>query len=239
MNADQARRDGKTIEQAAAEAAQLWKKGLADWGIGPERLLALKNAAHFAIYTPGSDAGIPVSILASLKAPGIPWEANREILREKISGTVTALLGLVGMQDIDPVRSREHILLSNIFENAWSKGQDLDLSELILQTQNPPFAKLGVFDVNTFFPEKDRFELAMLLNNILAAPAFQTWIEGQPLDIPIPALWARWAPAPQRLLPGSPGRRRAHVLHHPALLGGRELDAHPNRDIHAARHPVL
>jgi hypothetical protein len=184
VNADLARRDGKTIEQAAAEAAQAWKKGLADWEIGPERLLALKNAAHFAIYTPGSDAGIPVSILATLKAPPIPWETNREILREKISGTVTALLGLVGMQNIDPVRSREHILLSNIFEYAWSKGQDLDLSELILQTQNPPFPKLGVFDVNTFFPEKDRFELAMLLNNILAAPAFQTWIEGAPLDIP-------------------------------------------------------
>ena len=97
---------------------------------------------------------------------------------------MTALLGLVGLNDIDPVRSREHILLANIFEHAWSQGKDLDLGELILQTQSPPFPKLGVFDVNTFFPEKDRFELAMLLNNILAAPAFQTWIEGQPLDIP-------------------------------------------------------
>ena len=208
VNADQARRDGKTIDQAAAEAAQLWKKGLADWEIGPERLLALKNAAHFAIYTPGSDAGIPVSILATLKAPAIPWESNREILREKISGTVTALLGLVGMQDIDPVRSREHILLSNIFEHAWSRGVDLDLSELILQTQNPPFPKLGVFDVNTFFSEKDRFELAMMLNNILAAPAFQTWIEGQPLDIP-------------SLLYGADGRPR-HCVFYLAHLGDAE-----------------
>jgi len=208
VNADQARRDGKTVEQAAAEAAALWKKGLADWGIGPDRLLALKNAAHFAVYTPGSDAGIPVSILATLKAPGIPWEANREVLREKISGTVTALLGLVGLQDIDPVRSREHILLSNIFEHAWSKNVDLDLSELILQTQNPPFPKLGVFDVNTFFPEKDRFELAMLLNNILAAPAFQTWIEGQPLDIP-------------SLLYGADGRPR-HSVFYLAHLGDAE-----------------
>ena len=208
VNADQARRDGKTLEQAAAEAAALWKKGLADWGIGPERLLALKNAAHFAVYTPGSDAGIPVSILATLKAPEIPWETNRELLREKISGTVTALLGLVGLQDIDPVRSREHILLSNIFEYAWSRGLDLDLSELILQTQNPPFPKLGVFDVNTFFPEKDRFELAMLLNNILAAPAFQTWIEGQPLDIPA-------------LLYGADGRPR-HSVFYLAHLGDAE-----------------
>lgn len=183
VNADDARRSGKTVEQAAADAAALWKKGLQDWGIDAERLRALQSAVQYTIYTPGSDAGVPVSILASLKAPIIPWESNREVLREKISGTVTALLGLVGLQDIDPVRSREHILLANIFEHAWSQGRDLDLSELILQTQTPPFPKLGVFDVNTFFPEKDRFALAMMLNNILAAPAFQTWIEGVPLDV--------------------------------------------------------
>ncbi|HEX9090519.1 MAG TPA: DUF87 domain-containing protein, partial [Anaerolineales bacterium] len=183
VNPDQVRRAGKTLEQAAADAAQLWKQGLTDWGIDQARLLKLKDAAQFAVFTPGSDAGIPVNILASLKAPSIAWESNKEILRERISSTVTALLGLVGMQDIDPVRSREHILLSNIFESAWSQGKDLDLGELILQAQSPPFQKLGVFDVNTFFPEKDRFALAILLNNILAAPAFQVWIEGQPLDI--------------------------------------------------------
>ncbi|HEX9027931.1 MAG TPA: hypothetical protein VF823_02075, partial [Anaerolineales bacterium] len=183
LNPDLARRAGQSLDQAAAQAAAAWKAGLAEWEIGPERLRALQNAAHFAIYTPGSDAGIPVSILASFQAPPIPWDSNRELLREKISGTVTALLGLVGLQNIDPVRSREHILLSNIFENAWKQSKDLDLGELILQTQTPPFPKLGVFDVNTFFPEKDRFELAMLLNNILAAPTFQAWIEGQPLDV--------------------------------------------------------
>jgi hypothetical protein len=183
VNPDEARRAGKTLEQVAADAANTWKEGLAKWEITPDRMRALCNAAHFAVYTPGSDAGIPVSILASLKAPAIPWDENKELLREKISGTVTAILGLVGLTDIDPVRSREHILLSNLFEHAWSQGQDIDLSELILQTQNPPFEKLGVFDVATFFPDKDRFELAMLLNNILAAPSFQSWIEGQPLDI--------------------------------------------------------
>ncbi len=183
VNPDEARRAGLSLEQAAQKAAETWRKGLEEWGLGPGQLLALKNAAQFTVYTPGSDAGVPVNILASLKAPLIPWESNREMLREKISGTVTALLGLVGLKDIDPVRSREHILLANIFEHAWSQGKDLDLGELILQTQSPPFPKLGVFDVNTFFPEKDRFELAMLLNNILAAPSFQTWTEGQPLDI--------------------------------------------------------
>lgn len=184
VDQDAARRSGQTLEEAAEKSAAQWRNGLADWDITPERIQQLKDSVHYAIYTPGSDAGIPVSILASLKAPIIPWENNKELLREKISSTVTAILGLVGMNNIDPVRSREHILLSNIFENSWSKGIDLDLGELIMQTQSPPFSKLGVLDVNTFFPEKDRFSLAMLLNNILAAPAFQTWIEGQPLDIP-------------------------------------------------------
>jgi hypothetical protein len=149
-----------------------------------ERLEALQKAAEFAIYTPGSDAGLQVSILASLKVPSISWDGNRELLREKISSTVTALLTLIGLQNIHPMRSREHILLSNIFEMAWSSGQDLDLSELISQTQAPPFDKLGVFPVETFFPEKDRLDLALLLNNFLAAPVFQTWLEGQALELP-------------------------------------------------------
>jgi hypothetical protein len=183
VNADQARREGLTLEEAAVRAADAWRSGLADWGIGTERLQALKNAAGFSVYTPGSSSGVPVSILASFKAPEIDWNANRELLREKISGTVTALLALVGMEDIDPVRSQEHILLANIFEHAWSQGNDMDLGELILQTQNPPFEQLGVFDVNTFFPEKERFGLATQLNNILASPAFQSWVEGDALDI--------------------------------------------------------
>lgn len=183
MDADRARRAGKTLEQAALEASLQWRNGLKEWGIGQERILALKNAAQFAVFTPGSDAGIPVSVLSSLAAPELSWSENREILREKIASTVTALLGLVGYEDLDPLRSREHILLSNLFENAWSAGRNVELTELILQTQTPPFDKLGAFPVDTFFPAKDRMELAMVLNNILASPAFEAWRAGQSLDI--------------------------------------------------------
>ncbi len=184
VDPDQARREEKTLAQAAEEAAELWRSGLEDWGISSDRIQALADSAHFAVYTPGSEAGIPVDILASFAAPDLDWEKNRETLLEKISGTAMGLLGLVGLEDLDPVRSREHILLSNLFERAWSRGEDLNLSELILQIQNPPFQKLGVLDIESFFPEKDRQELAMLLNNILAAPSFQSWIKGQTLDIP-------------------------------------------------------
>jgi len=200
VNPDQARREDKTIEQAAADAASLWKSGLEKWDIAPERIQALQDAAHFAIYSPGSESGIPVNIMASFEAPKIPWDENREILVEKISGIAMGLLGLVGLNDLDPVRSREHILVSNLFENSWSKGRDLDLTELILQIQNPPFEKLGVLAIEKFFPEKERLELSILLNNIMAAPTFQSWIEGEPLDI-------------ESMLYGSDGRPRHSVFY--------------------------
>ena len=183
VDPDAARKLGKTVDVLAAETAKSWSDGLSSWGITSDRIKALSDSVDFCIYTPGSDSGIPVSILSSLKAPALAWEGNREVLMEKISSTVSALLGLVGFEDIDPVRSREHILLTNIFQSAWSQGKDLDLSELILQTQNPPFEKLGVFPMDKFYPEKDRTELAMLLNNFLASPSFQIWMTGEGLDI--------------------------------------------------------
>ncbi len=182
VNPDEARRAGKTAHELAAEKAALWQKGLAGWGLGPEQIREL-GRVRYAVYTPGSTAGIPVSILASLRAPAGDWQTQAEELREQVTSTATALLGLVGYTDLDPVTSREHILVSRILEEAWRAGRDLDLGELIMQVQNPPFEKLGVFDTDTFFPPRERFELAMRLNNILAAPAFQVWTEGQPLDV--------------------------------------------------------
>src|SRR5215216_2036325 len=183
IDADLARRAGKNVEQHAADGSQAWREGLKEWDIPQERIQALKNAAQFAIFTPGSDAGVPVSVLSSLAVPEIPWNENREVLREKIISTVTALLGLVGYTDIDPLRSREHILLSNIFEHEWSQGKNVELGELVVQVQNPPFEKLGALPVETLFPAKDRMELSLVLNNILAAPSFETWREGQALNI--------------------------------------------------------
>ena len=173
INVDEARRDGKTVDEAAEDTADLWRNGLDSWGIQGDRIQALKDSAAFAIYTPGSDAGLSISILASLAAPKIPWDENRELLREQIASTVTALLGLIGLTDIDPVSSREHVLLANIFEQAWSAGKDLDLGELIMQIQSPPFDKVGFLQTDAFFPEKERFGLAAKINNLVASPSFQ------------------------------------------------------------------
>ncbi len=183
VNVDDARRKDLTLEEHAQKTADLWRNGLASWDEGPDRIRMLKDSADFVIYTPGSSAGVPVSILSSLAAPDLDWDEHEELLREKIQGTVSALLGLAGV-DADPVRSREHILLSTIFEHAWREGTDLDLASVIRSVQSPPVRQLGVFDVDTFFPEKDRFDLAMTLNNLIAAPGFERWLEGQALDIP-------------------------------------------------------
>jgi len=183
INADSARRDGVTVEQAATDTAALWKSGLKGWGIESDRIQRLKESVDRAVYTPGSTSGKPISILASLKAPEADWQSNQEVLLEQIEGTVTALLGLIGLDDIDPISDPEHILLSKIIADAWEQGNDVDMGELIMQTQNPPFDKLGFFTVDQFFPKKKRTALAMKLNSIIAAPSFKPWITGEPLDI--------------------------------------------------------
>ena len=183
INPDLARSEEKTIPEMAAITASNWQKGLQDWGIGKEDLLKLQSSVDRAIYTPGSSRGLPVNILTSFNPPEMDWEENEETLRDMISSTVSALLTLVGFKDIDPLRSREHILLANIIEHSWKNNAELDLTTLILLIQDPPITKLGAFSIDKFFPKKDRSDLALLLNNVLASPSFQSWIEGQSLDI--------------------------------------------------------
>ncbi|MBP8292252.1 MAG: ATP-binding protein, partial [Caldilineaceae bacterium] len=182
INAQDAERKGQTVEEYAAATAGTWQKGLTDWGIGGDRMRKLAGEVGYTIFTPGSDMGIPLNIMGSLAAPDLDWATEAEAIRERISGTVAALLGLASVA-ADPVRSREGILLSTIFEHFWQQGQDLDLAKLILSIQQPPVRQMGVFDVDTFFPEKDRFALAMAFNTLVASPRFQVWLQGEPLDV--------------------------------------------------------
>ncbi|MBP2675127.1 MAG: uncharacterized protein H6Q84_1967, partial [Deltaproteobacteria bacterium] len=182
INEEDARRKGISPADFAAGQAALWKKGLADWGQDGERIRKLKGCAEFAIYTPGSTAGIPVSILKSFAFPGKAVVEDSELLGERIGATVTGLLNLLGIE-ADPIQSREHILLSTILDDAWKRGRDFDLAGFIQAIQAPPVSRVGVFDLESFFPSKERFALAMKLNNLLAAPGFSAWLEGDPLDI--------------------------------------------------------
>ncbi len=182
INEEDAAKKGLSTSEYAAQQSEVWKKGLADWGQDGARIRKLKDAADFRVYTPGSNAGLSVSILKSFAAPPAALRDDTEAMRERVSTTATSLLGLLGI-DADPIKSREHILLSNILNSAWSAGNDLDIAALIQQIQTPPMTKVGVMDLDSFFPSKDRFELAMSLNNLLAAPGFSSWMEGEPLDV--------------------------------------------------------
>jgi hypothetical protein len=180
INPEDARQKGLPLEAYAEEVAKSWRQGLADWGQSPERIARLRASSEWRIYTPGSEAGLPLSILQTFSAPRTP--ISREALNAKIDATTTALLGLSGI-DADPVQSREHILIAQLLLHAWSSKRDLDLPQLIAQIQAPPLRTIGAFDVETFYPEKDRLRLALALNNILAAPSFSTWITGEPLRL--------------------------------------------------------
>ncbi|MDD1776122.1 MAG: DUF87 domain-containing protein, partial [Candidatus Methanomethylicus sp.] len=181
INEEDAAKKGLSSDEYAAKQAEMWKNGLSQWGEDGERIRRLRNSCNFAIYTPGSNAGLPVSVLKSFDAPPPQIIQDNELLQERINTTATSLLGLVGIE-ADPIKSREHILLSTILYSAWNDGMSLDLAGLIHQIQNPPVKQIGVLELESFYPSKDRFALAMQLNNLLAAPSFQLWREGEALD---------------------------------------------------------
>ncbi len=182
VQAEEARRAGLTRSAFAAQQAETWARGLAEWGQDGARIARLREAAEFAVYTPGSQAGLPVSVLRSFAAPPAELVEDKDLLRERIETSVQSLLGLLGLA-ADPLQSREHILLATILERAWSAGESLDLGALVRRVQGPPFERVGVMELETFMPAKERFELAMRLNNLLASPTFQGWLEGEPLDV--------------------------------------------------------
>jgi Helicase HerA, central domain len=199
IDAEAARRDGQTVEAAAAQAASAWRKGLEDWGLGPSDVAALRRARDAVIYTPGSHSGVALNVLQSLEAPAVPFESAEEDLRDEISGIVSGLLGLLHI-DADPIQSRESILLSNLIEASWRAGRGLSLESLVPAVADPPFPKLGALPVETVYPRKERQALVMALNNLLAAPSFENWREGEPLEI-------------DRLLRASDGRPRLSIVY--------------------------
>jgi hypothetical protein len=174
-------RSGKSRDELGGEVATQWRDGLASWGIDGSRIRALRERAGITIYTPGSTVGVPLDVIGNLRAPAAGGDA--ELLQDEIEGLVSSLLGLIGVES-DPLSGREHILLANLVSTAWSAGKDLDVAALVAQVQDPPIRKLGVIDLDTFFPAKDRTELALKLNGLIASPSFGAWTRGAPLDIP-------------------------------------------------------
>lgn len=198
VDPDQAARKGLTEDAYAAETARQWREGLAAWGQDGARIARLRKAADFVIYTPGSTAGVPLNVLHSFDAPPPELAADGEAVSDRLQSAVSGLLALLGL-DPDPVRSREHILIANILQQAWNEERNLDLAGLIGAIQQPPFRTIGVLDLEQVYPAKERFALAVSLNNLLASPGFSAWMEGEPLDV-------------QRLLWTPEGKPRIAIL---------------------------
>ncbi len=182
INEDDATKKGVSPDEFAAQTAEKWKNGLAEWGQDSGRIATLRDKVDINIFTPGSKAGIPVSILSSLEVPPFEIMDDAELLGERVESTVSSLLSLVGVE-ADAIQSPEAVLCAAIFQNAWAAGQNITLETLIRHIQKPAFDKVGVIDLNSFMPEKTRQVLALKFNNLLASPGFATWLEGPPLDI--------------------------------------------------------
>jgi hypothetical protein len=182
VDSAEAARRGLTVEEFAAQTAKQWREGLAEWNEDGARIARFRNAVDLAIYTPGSTAGLGLTVLRSFVAPPASLINQPEAYRERIASSVSGLLALLNIE-VDPVSSREQILLANILDHSWRAGHNLDLGTLIQAVQLPPFQKVGVVDIEAFFPAKERFALAMKVNNLLASPSFSGWLEGEPLDV--------------------------------------------------------
>jgi hypothetical protein len=182
VDAGEAARKGQSVGDYAAATAATWQKGLAEWNEDGARIQRLRDAAEVAIYTPGSESGRPLSILRSFAAPDATTLGDATALKERIGAAVAGLLGLLGI-DADPIKSREYLLLSSILDADWRKGRSPDLAAVIQAVQKPPFDKVGVFDLESFYPAKERMELALRVNGLLASPGFEAWLAGDALDI--------------------------------------------------------
>lgn len=178
----EAERQGESPDAYAESMSTKWKEGLAKWNEPQERIQKLRDAVDITIYTPANEAGVPLSILSSFKAPSKEMLLDTTALRDRVLTIASSLLGLVGIV-ADPIKSREHILISTLIDQSWRKSKDIDVHELIRQVQKPPFDKIGALDIDTFFPYKERMNLVISLNNLLASPGFQAWMKGDPLDI--------------------------------------------------------
>jgi uncharacterized protein DUF87 len=178
----EAARKGVSPDEFAKNTADQWRKGLAEWGQPPERIAKFRASVDLAIYTPGSSAGLPLSVLRSFSPPPKAVLDDNEAMRDRLQAAVAGLLGLAGIES-DPMTGRENILLSNILEKSWRGGDELDFGGLLRAVQSPQFDKIGFMDLETFFPAAERFKLAMQLNNLFASPGFSAWLEGEPLDV--------------------------------------------------------
>jgi len=178
---DEAKAKGEDVAQYAAKIASFWREGIESSDQSVERVGRFHSVSK-TIYTPGSQTGIPINLMSSLEVPDTKILKSSDNLTSYLKSSVMGLLSLIGI-DADPLDSKEYILLSQIIYQSWMDGRSLTIEELVGRTVNPPFKKIGVLPLDSFYPSKERFKLASKFNAVIASPSFASWLSGDALDI--------------------------------------------------------
>jgi hypothetical protein len=166
---------------AAQEIAAKWRAGLEKWGLGEAQINEVKNGVRWRLLTPGSGLA-PVDLLPALgPPPGYDPDTDPDGARARLDGSAAGLLALIDRGG-DPLSDRDHVLIATLLDHSWRRGEALDLPGLIRQIVEPPVTQFGVLDSETFYPKKERQQLVLAFNTVLASPAFGAWTRGVPLD---------------------------------------------------------
>lgn len=181
MDSSDAANKGKTVSELASDTADMYRTGLSSFEQDASRVEKFAKIEK-TIYTPGSSAGVGVNILGSFEAPSKEILEDSDTFSSLINSTVSSLLALVSI-DADPINSKEHLLLSNIFYYYYSREISLTLEDIIGHVASPPFEKIGMLSLTTFYNQNDRMKLAMALNGVISSVTFSSWIQGEPLNI--------------------------------------------------------
>jgi hypothetical protein len=178
---DEAVAKGVEPTSYAKEVAETWKKGLEEWGQTASRVEDFAKVRK-TIYTPGSSAGVSINIMASLEVPPEEIMDDSDTLASFLKSTVSSLLSLIGIE-ADPIDSKEYILLAQIISENWMEEKSVTIEELIGSIINPPFKKVGVLSLDAYYPQSERFRFATKFNAVIASPSFNSWLQGEDLDI--------------------------------------------------------
>jgi len=178
---DEAVAKGEEPDAYARKIAATWKEGLESWGQESSRVEKFARVEK-TIYTPGSSAGVSINIMASMEVPPAEVMDDSDTLASLLKSTVSSLLSLIGIE-ADPIDSKEYILLAQIISDNWMAGKRTTIEELIGNIINPPFKKVGVLPLDSYYPQKERFKFATRFNAVIASPSFSSWLQGEDLDI--------------------------------------------------------
>lgn len=181
ISQEEASAQGKSREELAAEKAESWKKGLADWGIDEDRFQRFGEKLNATVYTPGGRFGRPLSMNHLNQLPEKEQREDEELLSELVEGTIGSLFALTEVNQ--DKQSGAYLYLTQWLHDQWSRGQGVDLQTVIMELMKPSLAAIGVLPVDTVFPEKERTSVATKLNAFLASSKYELWMKGDPLDI--------------------------------------------------------